>query len=176
MSKKVPAAYPSTIKYDGVYDWPGLYALIHHWLHERGYETHDKTYKHTAGTIGAEEEHIIIGEKKETEYVQFIMTIDMKAWGVHTVEVIKDGRKHKLQKAVLRIIITPQVNYDYQGKFEQSKFLEKVRNFYHTHVLIDEADALIEDKLYYISYKLHTALKEFLGMTSSEDAFDKKYW
>ena len=175
MSKSVKLP-TTTIKFEGVFDWPGLYKLMFDWMEERGFETHDKTYKHSAGPLGPEEEHIIYGESKETEYVMFKISLDVHTWKVQKAEVMKDGKKQKLNTALIRIRISPEIIYDYQGKFEETSFLEKVREFYHKHVFIEEDMGLIQDKLYYMTYKFHEAIKEYLGLYSQENAWDKKYW
>ena len=173
MSTKARGGPPSRIKFEGVYDWDNLYKLFHSWFEERGWDHDDKTYKHKTSSLGREEELIINCWVKESEYIKYHISLDIHTWSNQPAEVIKDGKKVQLWKGRIRIIICNEIEYDWQNRFEGSSFLTKIREFYHKHVFVDEDNALIQDKVYYISYNLHEAIKKFLDMYSQENVYSK---
>ncbi len=171
---KKAAGFAPMIKFEGLFDWDELYKMMHDWLTTRKYIFQEIHYKHAGEAgIGAESEVRFEGSKKETAYIKFVINIDVHIWGLQEVEVIKDGQKKKMSKGRIRIEVWGQIVYDYQGKFDTSKFLQRVRSFYHRYVAIDEHAVLYEDKLYYYVYKLHADLKSFLGMEGDENVFDQ---
>ena len=61
----------SMIKYKGVFDLYSLYDLIHKWMKDRGFDVHEKVFKHKKAGGAYENERTLIAERKETEYIKY---------------------------------------------------------------------------------------------------------
>ncbi|MBN1386018.1 hypothetical protein JW968_03515 [Candidatus Woesearchaeota archaeon] len=163
---------PNVIWYKGLFDLAGMIQLIQSWLEENQYAYQEKKYKHKVPTPkGVEEDYHAFGRRRMDTYVAFEIHVQFKAWDMQDVEVIKDGRKVKMQKGRIRIEMWCVLELDWKSAFETSKFMEKVRNFYNEFIVKKEIDTIWGDYIYYIMLKLHGEIKKFLNMEASSNIY-----
>lgn len=158
------------IRYSGVFNYEQLYLAIHGWLKDHYYQVKE-VYKHKTTPSGADIELNYKGERKESEFIKFHIDVDAKFWGLTDTEVVKDGKKQKLNKARLLIIINFKVTLDYQSHFDKSEFLVRLFNFMTFTVLKNKIMMTVVGKLFYESYRLHARIKEELGMHCAYNAY-----
>ena len=162
---KLNAVGRHVIRYKGLFDFDGLYNLIAAWMKARGYWFQEKVYKHKVPLpTGAEQEISFTGSKDITEFYRHNMALDFHLWDMTEVEVEVKGVKKTLTSARMEIIITGDLEVDYQGRFEKKKFLQELRNFLMKYIIKEEMEGVYADELRYRLYKLHTAIKEYLDM------------
>ena len=78
------------LRYKGVFDFDGLYKMMHAWLISKRYEFHETKYKDKVSTpFGNEIEVEWTGEKKINEFVKQKIVIEFHLWDFAEVEVIK---------------------------------------------------------------------------------------
>lgn len=159
------------VKYSGPFDLYGLYDLVHKWLEDRGFDVHEKVYKHKKSGGAYENERTFIGEKKESEYILYKITVDFKIWTLKTIEVERNGKKEKMQNARIRLIFNFSVDTDYSGEWSKTPFLIKLSGFFNWNVI--KRDLLIKhvDKVYYMTNRLQTEVKKHLGMETNTSAY-----
>ena len=176
MPKNYPVAEkPMVIKFTGIFDYDLLYKTITNWFIDYGYYLEEPLYKHKVPTpIGAEQEIGWTGWKKITEYVKYWIQVYTHIYNLKDVEVVKGGVKKKLQRAEMIIEFSAYVETDYPG-IVNSKFGEYLKDFWDKYLLKKDMDTIWTDQLYYVMYKLHTAVKEALGMKTYPDPF-KEVW
>lgn len=154
-----------TIRYKGVLDLEGLYRVFVQWLKARRYWFHETTYKHKVPSpFGAEEEIMFHAERKCTEYYRHDIDIYFHIWDQQPVEIIKEGKKQKLIKAKFEIQIKGTLVTDYQGKFDKTAFMQKLRDFMHRHIIKERLESIWADELYYRTLKLQAVIKDYIGM------------
>jgi hypothetical protein len=164
-----------TIKFNGIFDFNGLYKVAHDWIVNQNYYFEEKLYKHKVPTpAGAEQDIMWEGWRKVNEYVRYWINVYIKLFDLKEIEVIKEGKKKKLYKARMFIEISGKVELDYSNRFGNSLFGIMLRNFMHKHVwkyTEGRISSIWGDELYYRTLKLHQVIKEFLDMESKGNAY-----
>jgi len=160
------------IRYKGVLDLEGLYRVVVQWLKSRRYWFHETTYKHKVPSpFGAEEEITFNAERKCTEYYQYNIKIYFHVWDQQRVDVIKEGKKQKLIKAKVEIQIQGTLVLDYQGMFEKTALLVKLRKFMHDHLIKEKIENIWYDELYYRTLKLQAMIKDYIDMQTKSHEY-----
>jgi len=125
-------------RWDGIFDFDGLYSFIQSWIANREYEFHEKSYKQKP-EIDKIGEHIELkwyGERKVTEYVMNRIDMHMHAWNVEKVEL--DGKI--LTKARLWIQINSTLILDWQEKWGRNSFFRYLRDFFNEYIVKKDID------------------------------------
>ena len=164
------------IKHRGIFDMGGLFRTMRSWMIDQGYEFHETTAKHRVPSpAGATEEFVWSGWRRVNGYVVFRIRFWMRAYEVKDVEVVRGGKKKHLTQGAIWIEITPSVELDYQNRFGGSRFLQKVQDFYHHHVIKHNIQDIWEDEVYYRAYKLHRIIKEYLDFETKTNASEGRW-
>jgi hypothetical protein len=160
------------IRYKGVLDLEGLYRVVVQWLKSRRFWFHETTYKHKVPSpFGAEEEITFNGERKCTEYYRDDIRVYFHVWDQQEVEVIREGKKQKLIKAKVEIQIQGTLVLDWQGMFDRSPFMQKLRNFIHAHIIHEKIENIWHDELFYRTMKLQAVIKDYLDMQTKSHEY-----
>lgn len=164
---------PVKIMYNGVFDFEGLYRMMHAWLVNKRFIFHENKYKDKVFTpFGNELEIEWVAEKKVTEYVQEYITVHFHLWDFSEVEVIKDGKKMKMTKSRMLIKLDAKLELDYTKKFiGKGAFAEKLGKFYQNKVIYWEWRIKYADALTYNMYDLHHKIKKYLELYSNTNAY-----
>ena len=162
----------ANLKINGIFDFQGLYRLMHDWLVDMKYYFEETLYKHKVPSPAGAEEHIRwYAWRKVTEYIRFDIYIYLILRDMKEIEVIKDGKKKILTKARMTIEFRGKVEVDYSKKFQKTPFLKKLFDFYNNYVLKKRIDTIYTDQLYYRILKLYTLAKEYLEFETKSNAY-----
>ena len=154
----------SIVRYTGLYDMDGLYALIIGWCKDKGYIWHEETYKHKVPSPrGAEQEWGWWIEKEITEYIKFEVHFHPHAWEINEVEIDKGGKKKSLINGKFEIIIQPIMILDWQKKWDKNRFTRFLGKRYYE-LMRKEIESLYHDMLYYRVWNLQALIKKFFDM------------
>ena len=160
-----------TLRYEGIFDWDGLYAAIVDWAKMNSYKWVEKSFKHKVPSPeGAEEEIEWILETKATEYLKYSINLTVHTWNMMDVDVDVNGKKKKLTSTKLYIILEPTLSYDWQNRFQGSKLLKKLSYWYFNL----SGGVNHWDTLYYRTWNLHAMMKKYFDMQSKTHHY-KKY-
>lgn len=159
------------IKFSGVFDYDQLYRGIYGWFKERFYDVHETAYKHKATSRGPEVEIAFKGERKQTEWIMYKVNVDLHIWDLADVEVVKDGKKQKLNKGRMTIVVNMEAVFDYAKRFEEKPLYIKLYNFLVEKVMWMKLMLGPVDTLYYEGYTLYTEIKKLLNMETAYSAF-----
>ncbi len=164
---------PIIIRYKGVFDFEGLYRMMHAWLINKRFLFHEDLYKDKVYTpFGNELEIKWKAEKKVTEYVKEYITVYFHLWDFAEVEVIKDGKKAKMTKSRMEVKIDALLQLDYTGKFDNSgPFAKRLGKFYQDKIIYWDWRIKHADSLTYGMYDLQTKIKKYLNTESSSNAY-----
>jgi hypothetical protein len=168
--------YHSTLRYSGLVDLEGLFKMIKEWLDYRHFRVFEPAHKRKPMPRGFEHEVEFQGIRKETEYVRYIINVYIHAQYTDEVEVVEKGVKKKIQNTgSMYMEIWPTVELDWQARWEKTPFMKKVRKFFHEYIIKTYIMVVWVDRVYYITYKLHTKLKEFLDLQSKYNAYEEMW-
>jgi len=172
MSKTIPLGTVATVKLSGVFDFKSLYKVMHDWFVERGYFFEEGLYKHKVPSpAGAEQDIRWTGWKKINEFIKYWIKVYIKLWDIKQLEVVKNGEKKILTKARIRIEFDGEVEADYANRFNRSKFLQTLQDFYLRYIIKKDLDHIYTDQLWYVIYKLHKVTKDHLDFDTKGNAF-----
>jgi len=165
MKAEVPGG---TIRYQGLFDFEGLYQAAVAWAKTHRYWFHEDTYKHKVPTpYGAEQEMWWKMEAKVTEFYKYYINVRIHLWEMTEVEVVKEGKKKTLTNARLQIDISGAVEADWQKKFEGSRFKKMLKNILLNYIWKKEFTSVYGDMLYYRMWNFHALLKKYLDMQTA---------
>jgi len=161
------------IRYKGVFDFEGLYRMMHAWIINKRFLFHEGRYKDKVSTpFGNELEIEWWAEKKVTEYIKEYIVITFHLWDFSEVEIIKDGKKMKMTKSRMEIVMDCELEMDYTKKFQdKGVFAQKLGEFYQNKVLYWEWRIKYADALTYQLYDLHAKVKKYLNDVTASNAY-----
>lgn len=164
---------PLLLRYTGVFDFEGLYRMMHAWIINKRFLFHETRYKDKVFTpFGNELEIQWESEKKVTEYIREWVVVYFHLWDFSEVEVIKDGKKTKMTKSRMLIKLDAELEMDYTKKFQgKGEFAKKLGSFYQNKVIYWEWRLKYADVLMYSLFDLHHKIKKYLDMFSGTNAF-----
>ena len=159
-----------TLRYNGLFDFDGLYAAVTDWAKNYGYMWHEANYKHKVPTpAGAEQELKWILNKNVTEYVRYNILFTIHIWDLTEMEVEIDNKVKSLSNARLYILIDPKVEYDWQKIGKGGRFTSKLAAWYTKLTKKDQEVYL--DQLYYRIWNLHAIIKKYFDMQTKKYAY-----
>ena len=162
----------ANLKINGIFDFQGLYRVMHDWFTDMKYYFEETLYKHKVPSPAGAEEHIKwSGWRKITEYIKFNINIYIILRDMKEIEVVKDGEKKTLTKARMTMEFYGNVEVDYSKRFQSTPFLKKLFTFFNDYVMKKKIDTLYTDQLYYRILKLYTVAKEYLEFETKSNAY-----
>jgi len=163
---------PITLRYNGLFDFDGLYAAVIDWAKNYGYMWHEKAYKHKVPSPkGAEQEWDWEMVSIVNEYTKYKITISIHSWDLNEVEVEDSGKKKTLMNGRIYMVIVSSVEFDWQKKFESSRFALWLGETLFKKLWFKDLDFYVYDTLYYRVWNLHALLKRYFDMQSKKNAY-----
>ncbi|MBU0456964.1 MAG: hypothetical protein ABH824_06655 [Nanoarchaeota archaeon] len=160
-----------TLRYNGLFDFDGLYSAVIDWAKNYGYMWQETSYKHKVPSPkGAEQELDWILTKKVTDYMSYELKLTVHAWDMMEVNVDVDGRKKSLSNARIYILINGKLTTDWQNKFKGGKIAEIIGKWYGK-VMKRDIETAYFDTLYYRMWNLHAIMKKYFDMQSKKYAY-----
>ncbi len=138
--------YETKIKYTGVFNLNDLYNLLYDFLSDGGYFVMEEGYSEKIKAEGKEIEIKWTCLKKVTDYFRFRLKITWRLFRVVDVEIMKNGKKIKMNKGDLEIKFTSVLDRDYEHKFEISPFHKFLRAIYEKYIIKNRIEQM-EEKL-----------------------------
>lgn len=165
--------YPLFVRFKGVFDFEGLYRMMHAWLINKRFLFHEDRYKDKVWTpFGNELEIEWTAEKKVTEYVKEFIVVKFHLWDFAEVEIIQQGKKVKMTKSRMEIKFDAKLQLDYTQKFQNKGiFAQKLGEFYQNKVIYWDWRIKYADTLTYSMYDLHAKVKKYLNEISASNAY-----
>lgn len=159
-----------TLRYNGLFDFDGLYAAVVDWAKNYGYMWLETKYKHKVPSpAGAEQELIWEMTKNVTDYRREKIVFDIHIWDLLEVEVDSNGRKKSLSNARIHIVIDGKFEMDWQKRFT-GRFGEKLGELYRK-IMQKEIETVYFDQLYYRMWNLHAVIKKYFDMQAEKFAY-----
>ena len=164
---------PWRLKFNGIFDFDGLYKVMYNWFNGMSFYFEEGLYKHKVPTpAGAEQDIEWSGWRKITEYTKYWIRLYIKLYDMKEIIVIKDGQKKKLTKARLMIEFYPSVELDYQARFsKENRLALQLQDFYHKFIIKKNIQNIWEDQIWYYTLKLYTIIKEYMDFEAKGNVF-----
>ena len=165
---KTPRA---TIRYDGLFDFDGLYAAIIDWAKNYGYKWHEVDYKHKVPSpAGAEQEWKWRLMKDVNEYINFDIFFTVHSYDLQEVVIEVDGKTKTLTKGRIYIWIDGKCFWDWQKKFQKGGKLAQWLGIFYAKTRFAEIEAYW-DMLYYRIWGLQAIMKKYFEMQTQKHPY-----
>jgi len=141
--------YKQKLKKKGYWDYRELYNFCFEWLKEEGYRVKEKEYVEKLSGAGKE---IILkweASRRITDYFNNIIEVKWHILGMSDAEVEEDGKKVKMNKGEVAIVVRASLERDYENRWEDRplwKFLRSVYEKYIIRVTMEEYEDSLEEK------------------------------
>lgn len=166
MTEKWPLQ-SDTLHYKGVFDMKKVYNGMYLWFTKRGYRFMETQYKHKA----PETEIDWCAMRKVDDYFLYTIKIEFYIWELEDVEVVREGKKQKMQQGRMRITFSCDFTTDYSKRWEGSWLKKKMEKIYNNYIIYSEIQFKHMVTLYYVLYELHELTKQLLGMETTGGAY-----
>ncbi len=151
------------LNYEGLFSITELYQLIDNFFREKGF---DKREVMNEEHIRAEGKYIrleLMPWKKITDYINHIVRVEIKMFGITDVEVEKDKHKLRLNKGQIKIIFDAYLETDYEHRWEQRPFYFFLRTIFDKFIYSAYTNEAI-GQLKETTYELKDVIKGFLNL------------
>ena len=156
-----------TIKYRGVFDFDGFYKYVVKWIKDHDYDFYEKkVWDYPPYRI-----HYLEGRKKISFMTMFYIRPEIWVWDMKPVEIVKDGVVKHLVHASMKVVIDGGFIIDYDGDFEKSPGLVKIREFLIMKIMYHEMFIKWYDYSDYFLHDFMTDLKKYLEMETATSAY-----
>jgi hypothetical protein len=142
------------IRYEGEFDYQGLYELFGTFFRKRNYDFLETGWKEKDATpVGREITVRFNPEKNVTEYVKYTYRIHWKCADAHETT-------DKLMFARMHIYVDPDIKIDWQG---YAKGRSKLKQFYDKYIVKKELDDVHRQEIGIEAQTLIDQINEFIG-------------
>ena len=162
------------IDYKGPLNCSDLFRLINNFVMERGFDSKiEKDFEHhtESGTQiewQAAPWKIMAG----AEYARHIIKVRILAKDLTKVDVVKNGKKTKLDKGRISIIIDGFIETDVDGRWEQNPFFVLLRTIYDNFIYKIYTERF-ENRLVHDINQLAHAIKQYLNVYKKFEVISK---
>jgi hypothetical protein len=122
------------LEYEGLFDARELYALMDHWMRDKGYWLIEKKHTEAVKPEGRYVEFEFEPYKKFTDYAKSIIKIRMTLHDIKDVVVEKDKTKRKLQEGKVLILFDGILETDYEHRWESKPIFYVLRTLFEKYV------------------------------------------
>lgn len=151
------------IDYSGPFDGSDLFRMIDQFLMERGFDKkQDKDFEQNTER-GKFIEWQIAPWKKITDYIRYIVKIRVLGYDISKTDVVKNGKKSKVDNGRLIVVIDGFIEYDYDSKWEDRPLLHFLRTIYDYFVFKAYTERF-EQRLTHDINHLHDVIEKFFNM------------
>lgn len=155
------------VRYKGIFDLPELYRIIYDWFIMRGFEVHEHKYKSIALPTGGKERSFDwFAYRKGNEFVMLLMNVHFQFQDIHQIEVVQNGEKKILNKGLMFIRVSQDIECDFSERYAYSKFHKTILNFMAYFMWSKKIETYWEDKTRFKAYELVNLIKETLEFMS----------
>jgi len=152
-----------TFLYIGPFEWNGVHDHIIEFF--EGWDFFENVYKHKKGGSGVEKEIEWKFVKKYTEFVKYEAEVKFRIWDWKDMEVVRDGKKKKMDHGRVEMKINWKVILDWQNRFDKSPFYRRLLTLYvklNKWKLTEEYEEPMNVRI----LKLHEETKSLFGGTA----------
>ncbi len=154
------------LNYKGLFEVKGLLKEMDHSIGARGYVKEEKKREERVSASGKEFSIELRPVKVKTQYYSLMIKMRVDVTGLRDVEVVKDGRKEKMNQGNVHIIFDAWTTTDYENRWEQTPWYFFLRTLfekgiykYHTNKYHDELSA--DAHFIYDNVKAYLELHKF---------------
>lgn len=164
---------PARIKYIDVIDLREFYDSLHEWLMENDWkdegedsDKYETYYGERIDRNGGREIHInwrMYKKPPNTDAFVYYMDVYYHCIAIRPTEIVKEGKKLKVNKGIVEMKIAGYIDEVYKEKFMKSKILKPLLTLFSKRIYHD-ATNLRKKELYQEIYSLQNWMKQYMKL------------
>ena len=127
--------YSEKLKHKGNFIFKDIYTYTYEWLIGEGYEVAEKKYSEEIESDAKKLEIEWEAKKKVSDYFRFIIKIDWKVLRMKEIEVVKEGKKIKMNSGQIELGVKGILVKDYENRWEDHPFWKFLRGVYDRYII-----------------------------------------
>ncbi len=152
-----------TISYSGIFNVTELYQLMDNWFREKGFDKRELRNQEHVNPEGKYIELELQPWKKVSDYVRHVIRILVRMMRVKEVVVEIDGKRKRMNKGKVFIIIDGLMYTDFEGRWEQRPFYFFMRTIFDKFIYKTYTGQM-EDLMVENCSQLHMLIKSHLNL------------
>ena len=169
------------IENEDVFHLKNLYKRIYEWLDDEGFVSVDvgddkieRFYLDRTLLNGNKEHHIwwrTVMEPRDNKYYRYFLKVNYQTLNVKKMEIMHKGQKFGTNTGDVIIRVESWLQMDYPNETEswdKNSFLKIFKTWFNKRVYKEKIDTYKTD-LYRTTYRLHTAIKQYLQLKMTDD-------
>jgi hypothetical protein len=132
--------FKGKIKQGGIFSFKDFYAFAYDWLREENYDMFETNYTEKVKGDAKQLEIKWEAHKEISDYFKFVIKMQWFVLGMKTVEVVKDGKKVKMDSGLLEIKFHSMLVRDYENRWEDHPFWKFLRGLYDRYIIRTRGD------------------------------------
>ena len=147
----------------GIFNFKDFYAFTYDWLVGGGYKVVEKKYSEEITGDSKKIEIKWEAKKKISDYFRFVINVDWKVIGLKEAEVVKEGKKVKMNTGQPEIKVTAILVKDYEHRWEDQPLWKFLRGVYDRYIIKSRIEEY-QDKLKEEAEEFIAQCKSFLAL------------
>lgn len=152
-----------TVSYSGIFNITELYQLVDNFFREKGYDKREMRNQEHVTPEGKYIELEFQPWKKVSDYVRHVVKVLVRMLKVKEVTVEVDGKRRKMHKGKVYIIIDGYMYTDFESRWEQRPFYFFLRTIFDKFIY-KSYTTMFEDLLVETCSQFHLTVKAYLNM------------
>jgi len=137
--------FEEKVAFEGIFNLKDTYSFLYTLLADSGYAVEEKEYKEKAAGDSKDIDISWVAKRAVTDYFKYEWRVSWRVMGMKNVEVMKDGKKIKMNSGALEIKFIGIMERDYAGGWS-TPFLTFLRGIY-DNFIIKKTKGGYEDRL-----------------------------
>ncbi len=162
MSEK-DTIHKGRIKQRGLFDFRDIYEFMYDYLIDENYDIFERKYVEKVKGDSKDVEVKWEAMKEISDYFRFVITMEWIILGMKSVEVVKNGKKIKIDSGVFEIKFRADLVKDYESRWENHPFWKFLRGFYDRYIIRTRVEQY-EEKLLAETVELISQVKSLLAI------------
>ncbi len=173
MGSKVVTIPFMELTYKEIFSMKFLYTVVREWLMLNGYLDQVGEPNLTFVEVMYYERRLDVKEMRiwwraqktpgGSRYYRYRLRIDYRVVNMVNIEVVRNGRKMKVQDGEVTIEIHPSLELDYQNQWDKNPLLKWIEEIYRHRILHHRVEEHRRE-LYKEAYRLHGFIKKYLEL------------
>ena len=155
--------FKGKIKQGGIFNFRDFYSFVYDWLREENYDLFETNYTEKVKGDAKQIEIKWEAHKEISDYFKFMIKLQWMILGMKTVEVMKEGKKVKMDSGLIEIKFSSFLIKDYEHRWEEHALWKFLRGLYDRYIIRSRIDDY-EIRLLQETDELISQCKAFLAI------------
>jgi hypothetical protein len=155
--------FAAKLKHSGIFNFNDFYSFVYDWLKDQGYGVSEEVYSEKVTGDSKQIDIQWSASRTISDYFKNIIKVSWMVLGMKNVEVEREGKKIKMNTAVIELKFKGILVKDYESKWEDNPVWKFLRGVYDRYIIRSRIDEY-EGRLVGEVNELISQCKSFLAL------------